>query len=164
MFKICQVKTRDDIDRLFCEERVAENRNPEDRPPRSTHQSENTGNFRDVHIYDGKLAEIKIEKYSSDQQQGHISHLQTLCRHPFAVRMLDIILHRDNYDPANRVDSADLLTWICTHNITPELFYLLEEQLADNFSLGTCLQGSSHRIRQIYDIQIELDNTEVNEA
>lgn len=154
MFKICQVKTRDDIDRLFSEDKPAETHDNSNH--RTTQQYENTGNFQDVHIYDGKLAEIKIEKYSQEQQRGHISHLQSLCRHPFAVRMLDIILHRDNYDPANRVDSADLLVWICTHNITPELFYLLEEQLADNFSLGTCLQGSSHRIRQIYDIQVEL--------
>lgn len=118
----------------------------------------NSNSFRDVHVYDGKTENIILDRsYSIQEQESHLNHLKKLLVQPHAIRMIDILLQRDNYDPANKVDSADLLVWICTHNITPELFFLLEEQLSDNGSLGTCLQGSSHRIRQIYYAQKDLN-------
>jgi len=152
MFKICDVKDRSEIDRIYQESLSSF-------PVCSTlrlSDTTNSGNFRDVHYYDGKSASIELPEYTLEFQRENISNLRNLLRNMTSVRMIDIINGRNNFDPANHLDSSALLTWICTHDITPELFYLLEEQLSDNGALGTCLQGSSHRIRQIYYAQKDL--------
>lgn len=139
MFIINEVKTRDQIDEMVVKEHTKE-----------VKTVSNPSSFRDVHVYDSTCDSITLPTYTSEEKAQSIKHLQSLFRHPLANRMLDTILSRNNYDPSNNIDSADLLHWICTHPITPDLFFLLEEQVADNFFLGSCLQGSSHRIRQIY--------------
>jgi len=151
MFRICDIESRQIIDSLFQQEK---NKLPSLTVTPDKLYSHNSANtFRDVHVYDGKSEKINIPIYTTEAKHSCITHLQSLLYNNQARQMLNIILSRQNYDPSNQVDSADLLVWICTHNITPELFYLLEEQLLDNSALGTCLQGSSHRIRQIYYAQ-----------
>jgi len=154
MFVIMEMKDRGEIDALHEKEKVRDKRTFSHLE--RLNKQESAGVFRDVHVYDGKGDEIDVPKYSQDVHVGCIGHLRGLLKEDSAARMLDIILHRNNFDPANRVDSADLLVWICTHPLTTDLFYLLIEQLNDNGNLGVCRQGTSHRIRQIYYAQLDL--------
>lgn len=151
MFAISDISNRQEIDQLY----ETELKNDVlSRTPVKLFENRNTNQFRDVHVYDGKVESINdVIKCSPEIRQAHMKNLQRLFNNNISKAMLDIMQRRDNYDPSNGVDSADLLVWICCHKITPELFYLLEEQLGDNGALGNCLQGSSHRIRQIYYAQ-----------
>lgn len=154
MFTISDILNREEIDLLYDLELKADKL---PRQPVKLFENQNTNQFRDVHVYDGKVDGIDdVFKCSSEVRIAHMRNLQRLFRSNVAKSMLDLMQKRDNYDPSNRIDSADLLVWICCHKITPELFLLLEEQLGDNGALGNCLQGSSHRIRQIYYAQKEL--------
>lgn len=147
MFRIIEMKTRDQIDEM------KEKEKKEVIQPSST---SNSNQYRDVHVYDTQCEQIQLPSYTNEEKINSVRHLQSLMRNGFAIQMLSIILNRNNYDPVNRIDSMDLLHWICTNPITLDLFYLLEEQIADNGSLGTCLMGSSHRFRQIYNAQREI--------
>jgi hypothetical protein len=154
MFVIVKIGSRDYIDRMYKNEIII---NPElTVKPEKLFGYAHSGSFRDVHVYDRYSERIQIEEYKTEFKHDVIKHLRTLLVNENAIRMIDIILSRDNYDPINDVNSSTLLTWICTHDITPELFYLLEEQLSDNYSLGTCLQGSSARIRQVFYAQVDI--------
>lgn len=151
VFKICLIKDRAEIEKLYQLEKERESKNISIKP--NLFDYSKATQFRDVHVYDRQTDTIPVPKYSTNIQLECMQHLKSLLRNPYAINMINILSNRNNLDPANNVDSADLLVWICIHDITPELFLLLEEQLADNGSLGTCLQGSSHRIRQIYYAQ-----------
>lgn len=151
MFKIAETKSRDEIDTFFEMQKtiftVSKN---------NLGNQTNSNQYRDVHVYDYKCEQVAFPSYSQEEKVNTSRHLQSLFRNGLAIHMINIMLSRNNYDPINKVDSLDMLYWICTNPITPELFYLLEEQIADNGSLGTCLMGSSHRIRQIYYAQKDL--------
>jgi len=152
MFTICEIKNRKEIEDLY---KASLEKEPA--KPIELFENKNTHQFRDVHVYDGKTEEIQgVIECSDEMRRMHLKNLQSLFVNNTSKSMIDILLSRNNYDPSNRVDSADLLVWICCHPITPDLFFLLEEQLGDNGALGTCLQGSSHRIRQIYYAQKDL--------
>lgn len=157
MFTILETKTREEIDALH--ERSKTNLTPTKETLFDYSQS---GQYRDVHTYDTQGEQLTFPTYAQEEKTQALRHLQTLFRNGMATCMLNIMLNRNNYDPLNKVDCADMLFWICSHPITPELFYLLEEQIADNGSLGTCLMGSSHRIRQIYYAQSDLVSTNIS--
>ena len=151
MFHLYEIKTRREIDDLF-EKNKTEFTPSKDKLGDQT----NERSFRDVHVYDHVCESVSFPSYSQEEKTKAVRHIQSLFVNGMAIHMINIMLSRNNYDPLNKVDSLDMLYWIYTHPITPELFYLLEEQIADNGSLGTCLMGSSHRIRQIYYAQKDL--------
>jgi hypothetical protein len=146
-FIIAQIKTRDEIPRQ-------NNVKLEVKTP--LFDQSNERNFRNVHYYDNHCEKLIFPSYNQEEKINMAKHLQSLFTNNLARLMLNVIISRNNYDPSNQVDSFDMLFWICTHPITAELFDLLEEQIADNSALGQCLQGSSHRIKQIYYAQADL--------
>jgi hypothetical protein len=152
MFKICQTRDRAEIDRI---NEIQKEYDPL-KPNIKLFNYFNERNFRDVHMYDMKGERIDLPSVRIEEALPIINHLKTLLINQASINMLDIISNRANFDPTNQVDSKDILVWICTHYISIDLFFLLEEQLADNGSLGTCLQGSSHRLRQIYYAMLPL--------
>jgi hypothetical protein len=132
--------------------------NRNDTKKTSSHDPDYTksNSFIDVHVFDTKSEKIVIPRYTDEEKQICLKILYSLLRNENAKKMLTIIQGRNNYDSINGIDGLDLLYWICSNYITRSIFNLLEEQLSDNLCLGTCLQGTSARLRQIYYIQKDL--------
>lgn len=152
MFKIQEMKSRQEIDDLFEKNKTELTVSKE-----KLFDYSRANTYRDVHVYDNQGETIIFPNYSQEEKVNAAKHLQSLLRNGMAVHMINIMLSRNNYDQLNKIDSLDMLRWIHIHPITPELFYLLEEQLADNGTLGTCLQGSSWRLRQVLYAQMDLN-------
>lgn len=151
LFKISEGKlTREDIDSLASREKVY--------IPENKESNANAGTFRDVHYYDGQGVSIKLseEVPSREEMKKAFNQLIRVLRNPSAGSMVHIIYSRNGYDGINKINTDLLLYNIICSYITIDLFYLLEEQLADNYNLGQCLQGVSWRLRQIYQAQKEM--------
>ena len=118
----------------------------------------NPGNFRDVHVYDGKIpasSNPALVSIPAEEKSKLFSKLKTLLIHPLAKVMVDRIQAEDSgIDPANNVRPSDILSSILTRRMSVDIFLLLEEQLADNFLLGQCMQGRTTRLIQILDLTI----------
>ena len=151
VFRIHEIGSRELIDSIHAEE---------NQKPVQNHLNYNgANNFRDVHVYDNQGADIKLQHIEDPLElKAKFNSLIRLLKAPEAGAMIHTIYARGNFDGINRVNSQDLLYHIITHYITTDLFYMLEEQLTDNYRLGQCPQGSSWRLRQVYYAQLDVDN------
>nr|QBK85226.1 MAG: uncharacterized protein LCIVAC01_00350 [Iridovirus LCIVAC01] len=112
--------------------------------------------FQNVHEYDTQLTNIfqperifskeeKIRMFKSFQEQIHNPAAQSAIT--AIIRDLDT---NGNYDPANQVDSSDILASILDKELDPSMVNILEEQLSDARNLGICVQGRSTRLIQVW--------------
>lgn len=115
-----------------------------------------------THSYDGKLDPTVMEKlnqlnvcnYTAEEKQAKAHELQEQLKtlHPKAQYFLTLIIQRmntpDNYDPANKINTDDLIyvCWMLRNN--PDFIQLLEYQLMEMES-GFCVQGRVNRLFQI---------------
>jgi hypothetical protein len=143
--------TREDIDMIANREKVY--------IPPDHNSQQRVGTFRDVHHYDGQGVELKLDPVLNKEELKYAFNcLIRLLRIPAAGSMVHIIYRRSGkqgVDGINGILTDALLYNIICRPITVDLFYLLEEQLSDNYNLGQCLQGVSWRLRQIYQAQTE---------
>lgn len=114
--------------------------------------------FQNVHIYDTQLRNIftPSHSYTIEHKEQMFDRLMSQLENPTSREMVQLIKNDmrkpnggSNYDPANNIDSSELLADILTSNYTEVLSYL-EEQLQDNNLLGRCPQGRSTRLIQIW--------------
>lgn len=102
-----------------------------------------------THYYDGKLnAQINIENYDEHM----FNSLYKRIKNPLALRMLDL-MKRDmngNRDTCNNINAMNILMSIIKLNPSNEYISILEEQLADTLISGSCPQGRTTRLWQIY--------------
>jgi hypothetical protein len=111
-----------------------------------------TSQFRDVHQYDGKLyipEPQECQKYTDDQKKILLKKFLDLLENPYSKHMSIKIICDCSSDPANNISPSDLLADILARKMSIDIFFLLEEQLSDNFCLGQCLQGRTNRLVQI---------------
>jgi len=129
----------------------------------------NTNTFINVHEFDGKLSYTPLENgakiLSVDDKIILIQEFREDLTQYCAISAINLILYTlskddssDNYDPDNKINSADLLVDILILAREKELLSidnlipLIEEQLSDIFLLGQCPQGRSTRLLQIWNI------------
>ena len=105
--------------------------------------------FQNVHQYDGTLINPVQISYNPDIKRVLLQQLLMILRNPVSRLMAEKILLENTVDRANQVSTSDLLADILVRRMTPDIFLLLEEQLADNWMLGQCPQGQSTRLLQI---------------
>lgn len=113
--------------------------------------------FRDVHQYDGKLYIPETpthNKYDNQTKKELLEKLLLLLSDNNSKNMAYKIMLDCSSDPANNVCPSDILADILSRKISLDIFFLLEEQLADNFCLGQCLQGRTNRLVQIRNMLI----------
>lgn len=119
-----------------------------------------------MHEFDGHLGEIEGEISTIMMSTGKetmdrlLQEARMIMTDRRALGMLDNLLdptESRNHDPINRMDVRPLLTAVLI-SIDREkeiadrrlLFLLMEEQLADMASLGSCAQGRTVRLLQLY--------------
>jgi hypothetical protein len=114
---------------------------------RETQESQNT--FRNVHNYDGTLANPVDITYNSDIKQMLLNKVLIILDNPVSKMMASKIINEETVDNSNQISTANLLADILVRKMTIDIFLLLEEQLSDNYLLGQCPQGRSTRLLQI---------------
>jgi len=105
--------------------------------------------YRDVHVYDGQQEPINSVCYPPELKAELLRKFLLILENPVAVHMARKIMSEHVYDSANHLQTDDLLADILIRRMSVDIFLLLEEQLADNFMLGQCPMGRSHRLMQI---------------
>ncbi len=119
---------------------------------------QNASQYRDVHVYDHKQslpADLTKLCFPPDVKQKLIEKLLLILENPVSIMMARKIMHEKIFDPVNNIQTDDLLAGILIQKMSIDIFLLLEEQLCDNFLLGQCPQGRSHRLLQIYRMLVE---------
>lgn len=113
--------------------------------------------FINVHTFDGKLRNQFTKKnyFETNEKKNMFIHLKSKLKLPHSSRMVDIII-RDletgggNFQNENNMDCSDILADIINYKELTDILPLLDEQLNDNFNLGTCPGGRTTRLLQIW--------------
>jgi len=111
-----------------------------------------SGAYRDVHVYDGQLAPVESLAqicYPPELKLQLLHKLLYLLTNPVSKDMAVKIMQEQVYDGANKIQTDNLFADILSRRMSIDIFFLLEDQLADNFMLGQCPMGRSHRLMQI---------------
>jgi len=112
--------------------------------------------FQNVHEYDTKLTNIfqPERMFSKEEKIQMFKNFQEQIQNPAAQEAISAIIRdldtNGNYDPANQVDSSDILVSILDKELDPTMVNILEEQLSDAKNLGLCPQGRSCRLIQVW--------------
>lgn len=119
-----------------------------------------SNSYIDVHIFDRKLEETKIIKVSDSIALKYLIDFKARIKDNSSAMDIfsDIIIKRSECDLVNKLVVFDLLIAILykidvsEHNEFDKnkLYKLIEEQLEDTKKLGSCIQGKSIRLYQIY--------------
>ena len=118
-----------------------------------------------VHIFDGKIRDFNVpkDKYSQDEKLKMFKELSEVLNTD-GKKGLDLIINgHQRYDNTNDMFSDDILAEICNYIIKESyskdeqklkdirsLIACIDEQLSDMFNTGTCAQGKTIRLFQIY--------------
>lgn len=110
----------------------------------------NENTFQNVHIYDNQFS-VKCKKcsLSAVEQKDVLDKFINLLQNPFSKLMVGIIVQEKQAVDGGDLTTVDILLDIISRPMTTDILFLLEEQLADAFHLGRCLQGIVNRLQQI---------------
>jgi hypothetical protein len=112
--------------------------------------------FQNVHEYDTKLTNIfqSERMFSKEEKIQMFKTFQEQIQNPVARETISVMIRdldtNGNYDPANQVDSSDVLASILDKELDPSMVNILNEQLADAKNLGICPQGRACRLIQVW--------------
>jgi hypothetical protein len=117
-----------------------------------------SGEFINVHTYDGKLKDLFVQKkrYTIQEKKKDFSLLLELLTIPSAIETLKVMItdldniKGSNYQKENNIDSSDILIELFQIVDNNDLLKLLDEQLADTRNLGICPSGRCTRLLQLW--------------
>lgn len=117
-----------------------------------------SSSYANVHIFDGSLRYTPTGCFEPKYKLSRFTMLDSILLNPRAKAMVaQISANSGNMDYANKIDASELLADILSRKMSIDVFLLLEEQLADNYMLGTCPSGRNVRLIQIYNILDDLN-------
>ena len=117
-----------------------------------------SNSFIDVHTFDGYLKNKykPIKNFSIEEKENMFNNLKTSLKSPLSVHIINIMikdLHITkgcNYQIENDMDSSDILADIIIYKHFKDIITILDEQLEDIVSLGSCPSGRTTRLFQIW--------------
>jgi len=120
-----------------------------------TEVDSNPSKFQNVHIYDRKLRSEEEAKndvlvsYTQECKDMLNEKVRLMFSNESAKLMMNKIFLQNAVDKDNSICTSDLLCDIFIRRMSIDIFFLLEEQLSDTWSLGQCAQGVTTRLMQI---------------
>ena len=114
--------------------------------------------YINVHTFDTKLKNmyISIKQFSIEEKQSIFNSLKGQLKNPLSINMVNIIIkdlyisNGPNYQIENDIDSSDILADIMIYKDFKNILPILDEQLQDISSLGSCPSGRCTRLYQIW--------------
>ena len=112
-----------------------------------------------VHTFDGKLKDIfkPDTLFDIDHKIQKFTSLINFLTDSNAIQSVNNIIsdlpkdYGPNYQPENDIDASDILMSLLQHIENKDLIILLNEQLADITTLGTCPSGRVTRLLQLHN-------------
>ena len=112
----------------------------------------------DVHIFDCQLKNMykPIKHFSIEEKHAMFNSLKIYLKSPLSIQIVntminDLLVEKGpNYQIENDMDSSDILADIIIYKNFKDIILILDEQLEDILSLGSCPAGRTTRLFQIW--------------
>lgn len=148
--------TLDELIQLSHDGKLRNNSDNFEKKAQETRQA--SSGYENVHVYEKRIPKYEPRiTFDPNYKREVFEKLKSILENPYSKVMVDLFVQgHDIIDHIDGINCSELLADILSRKMTKDIFFLLEEQLADNYLLGTCNIGKSVRLIQIYNMLVQV--------